>query len=944
VEEPIREGRATNLSYRKKLIEVALPMEWLNEASRKEKNPFTKKHPRAIHVWWSRKPLTTSRAVLFASLVDDPSEHPDLFPTQDEQEEERARLFRVIGRLVTWESAHDAEVLAAARKEILKSTGGVLPAVLDPFCGGGSIPLEAQRLGLRAYAGDLNPVAVLITKALVEIPPRFSNRKPVNASTAERFADGVWEDARGLVEDIKYYGGRLAVQAADRIGSLYPESSLPKEHGGGRAPTSAWLWARTVKCPNPACGARAPLMSKLWLSSKKGRKAWLDPAVDHSSRTVRFLVRTGEGEPRPGTMNRQGGVCLVCENPIPFDYIRAEGRAGGMGQQLLATVVKLAGGRLFLEATQEHEALAAEVRAPDILDSQLPEQALGFRVQLYGMTTHSALFTARQLFAMDTFCQLVIEIRKEVLKDALLAGLSEDGVSLADGGSGAAAYADAISTYLGTSVSRFADFSNILCSWDSGNTNLRQLFARQALPMVWDYAETNPLSGVVTIESAVNWTCNALAGIPHDQPEGSCKQLDAVASVNAVTRPVVCTDPPYYDNIGYADLADFFYVWLRRSLGETYPDLFSTLLTPKSQELVATPFRFGGNRDAARSFFEDGFRKAFSKIRESHNPDFPMTLFYAFKQAESTSHGSGEDLVAALASTGWESMLEGLLKSGWTITGTWPMRTEQSQRSVAAGANALASSIVLVCRPREDSAPLGTRKQFMAELRRDFPDALRKLQHGNIAPVDLAQAAIGPAMAIFSKYARVVEADGSSMTVRKALELINQALAEILSAQESDYDSSTRWAVAWFEQFGMTAGPFGDADNLARAKNTAVNALKQDGIIDARGGKVRLLPRDELEEDWDPTSDPRLRVWEITQHLVRALSLRGEEGAASILRKVGSLGEVARDLAYWLYTLCERKKWSEEAQAYNSLVVAWPEIQRLTSQFAEPRVQGDLFS
>jgi len=434
-------------------------------------------------------------------------------------------------------------------------------------------------------------------------------------------------------------------------------------------------------------------------------------------------------------------------------------------------------------------------------------------------------------------------------------------------------------------------------------------------------------------------------------------------------------EDPYYDNIGYADLSDFFYVWLRRSLGRIYPDLFSTMLVPKAKELVATPYRFDGSKQKAQQFFEHGLGQAFAAVRTEACPDYPVTVYYAFKQAEAEGDDDEhEDRGSDTASTGWETMLEGLLRSGFSITGTWPMRSEMSNRMVASGTNALASSIVLVCRPRPVDAPRTTRAAFLAALRRELPDALKKLQQGNIAPVDLAQATIGPGMAVFSRYAAVLESDGSPMRVRTALQLINKALDDVLSQQEGDFDAATRWAVAWFESFGVNEGLYGDAETLSKAKNTSVAGMQEAGIVAASGGKVRLRRREEMAGSGDravasadgaegmagsavagvwrgqaTASGRRGRalheggvvyqgdgasVWAVTQRLIYGLESGGEDGAAAVLNRVGEAGEVARELAYRLYLVCERKGWASEALSYNGLVIAWPAITQRAAYLA----------
>lgn len=916
---------------KKKLIEVALPLAAINKASAREKS-IRHGHPSTLHLWWARRPLAACRAVLFAQLVDDPSSHPDEFPTEAAQEKERKRLFGIIERLVEWENVNNEQVLEEARAEIRKSTGGNPPPVLDPFAGGGSIPLEAQRLGLEAHASDLNPVAVLINKALIEIPPKFADWPPVNPEQNQEMIKGGWKGAQGLAEDVRYYGKWMRDEAEKRIGHLYPKVKLPEAHGGGEATVIAWIWARTVASPNPACnGAHVPLVRSFWLSKRKGKEAWIEPVVDRANDTYRFEVRTGKGEPPEGTVNRRGGTCLLSGAPMPFDYIRSEGKAGRMSARLMAIVAEGPRGRVYLAPTNEHGKIALDAEPEWRPEAELPHNPRNFNTPNYGLDTYAKLFSDRQLVALNTFSHLVSEIRKQIEQDAIAAGFTDDGVGLNDGRTGATAYADAVATYLAFAVDRITDRNSTICSWDVTRDNIRNTFARQAIPMTWDFAESNPFSeSTGNFYGAVGWIGEVIKCSPCD-PRGMAKQQDATVSVNGIKNPVISTDPPYYDNIGYADLSDFFYVWMRRSLNHIYPDLFSTMLVPKTEELVATPYRFDGDRNKAKQFFETGLKASFSHMRQSAHCDYPITVYYAFKQAEAAA-ASGKEGSEAIASTGWETMLEGLIQSGFSITGTWPMRTELGNRMVGQGANALASSIVLVCRPRPADAPPTTRREFLRALKRELPDALRDLQQGNIAPVDLAQAAIGPGMAVFSRHGKVIEADGSTMRVRTALALINQTLDEFLTEQEGEFDSDTRWALSWFEQYGMEKGPYGEAETLSTARNTSVSGLVEAGILEAEGGKVRLLKRGELLENWDPQADTRATVWETTQYLIRALDTEGETGAARLLQKVNIEAEMARDLAYRLFTVCERKGWAQEALAYNGLVIAWPEIVRLASE------------
>ncbi|MDD3553580.1 MAG: DUF1156 domain-containing protein [Deltaproteobacteria bacterium] len=1170
--------------YLKKLIEVALPLPEINDASAYDKMPGIGPHPKGIHQWWARLPLPTARAVLFASVVDDPSSHPEKFPTEEAQNAERERLFGIIRELMQKKLHERPDVYAKAREEMLKHVGGKLPPVLDPFAGGGSIPLEAARLGFEAHAADLNPVAVLLNKCNLELVPRWLNRPPVNprwrssllASMREailpvevvpgapassrqtpknwfsrgylphfdhpgliqsitfRLADSLpkeildrWDEelksfpetlrqkehekrirnwldqghgachlrepriamlvenallhfdgeryhlmawcvmpnhvhalietipghalhdivhswksftatkanewlgrqgafwqreyhdrfirdskhlqqaveyieqnpvkaglvekadewrfssagrkmedagkdagaiegkeynagkdagapsrgASGLAEDVRYYGNLIQRRAIEKIGHLYPKVHIVQNKDGSwrhateeeiqsgkrnvrEADVIAWLWARTVASPNPAVhGAHVPLIRSFWLSTKeKSGRVFVEPVIQKDILKYQFEVKMGKPsgmfDPAKGTINRNGGICLFSGAPIPFDYIRTEGKAGRIGYKLLAIVTELPRGRTYVSPTNDHEN-TAECTCPEgYPDSDVPEKALGFRVQLYGMNKHYKMFTPRQLTAMVTLSDLVKEVRGDVVKDARAAGLSP-----AD----AEEYAKTVTTFLALALDRCASFNNSFCRWNGNQTVC--VFTRQAIPMLWDFSEANILGEkAVCWHTAVEITAESIeritAGVLNS---GLADQIDAAGSWNDTRGLLVSTDPPYYDNIGYAALSDFFYVWLRRTIGDLYPDLFKTILVPKAPELTAAPERFDGDREKAKEHFETGFRKAFTTLREKMDPRFPLTVYYAFKQEDEQSgsddarndDGEGTNNGVDLT-TGWETLLDALLGSGFLITATWPVQASFKWRVRAQESNALASYIVLACRPRPADAPQCSRREFLNELKKELPTALRYLQQGNIAPVDLAQAAIGPGMSVFSRYAKVVESSGNAMTVRTALALINQVLDEVLAEQEAEFDADTRWALAWFEQFGMEEGEYGVAETLSRAKNTAVNGLVEAGIVAARSGNVRLIKRNELPEDWDPATDKRMPVWEATQQLIRALYQHGESGAAALLRKLGgTVGEMARELSYRLHKICEKKGWTAEALAYNSLVLAWPELTKL---------------
>jgi putative DNA methylase len=926
---------------KKKLIEVAIPLEAINRESAREKS-IRHGHPSTLHLWWARRPLAACRAVLFASLVDDPSSHLDRFPTEADQERERQRLFALIEELIKWENSNNEEVLARARKEILDSTDGNPPPIYDPFCGGGSIPLEAQRLGLKAYASDLNPVAVLITKAMIEIPPKFKDRPPVHPNQEPELIGRQWRRAEGLAEDIRYYGRWMRDEAFKRIGHLYPTVQLPAEQGGGQATVIAWLWARTVTCPNPACQVEMPLISSFWLSKKKGREAWIEPVVDRSVRPARisFRVQTGSGKPQESIKIGRGAQfrCLACGTATQDHHIKKEGMNGRMGQNLMAIVAAGARGRIYFPPSHEHIEIALSAQPQWIPEGQIAEDRRWFSPPLFGLTHFHHLFTARQLVALTTFSDLVGETKDRVQVDAVQAGLLSENESVEADGTNASAYAEAVATYLAFGVDRSADYWSTITTWEPNGLLIGHTFVRQAIPMVLDYAEANPFSNASgNFLGAIEWIYKVVESFPARicglSVQKDAMQLDAEGHAFA-------TDPPYYDNIGYADLSDYFYIWLRKSLNGIYDELFATMLVPKLEELVATPYRFNGEKRLAKSFFEKGMRQSFGRIHMMQEPDYLLTIYYAFKQAESTV----EELNGAvhIVSTGWETMLEALLNSGFGITGTWPLRTERMARSVAIGTNALASSIVLSCRKRPETAVTVTRRDFVLELKQELPSVLRTLQYQNIAPVDLAQAAIGPGIAIFSRYSKVVEADGSDMKVRMALALINQVLDEVLTEQEGEIDPDTRWAVAWFQQFGMKEGPFGEAETLSKAKVVSVHGLVEAGIVTARGGKVQLLSRNQLPGNWDPNKDTRLTVWEITQHLIRALEKQGEDEAALLLKTIGVRAEAARDLSYRLYSICERRGWAEEATAYNSLITAWPEMSRLSLSMSAPERQREL--
>jgi putative DNA methylase len=956
----------TKSAPKKKLIEVALPLEAINNASAREKS-IRHGHPSTLHLWWARRPLAAARAVIFAQMVDDPSANPDLFPTVKAQEKERQRLFNIIDDLVQWESTSNEQVLERARAEIWQSWRRAcaenadqprakdlfnrhkLPAFHDPFAGGGALPLEAQRLGLEAYASDLNPVAVLINKAMIEIPPRFHSKPPVNPDSQQqaRQMQKTWRGAQGLADDVRYYGRWIREEAENRIGHLYPKVEITAEmaknrpdlrtYVGKMLTVIAWLWVRTVKSPNPAfADVDVPLASSFMLSTRSGQEAYVEPVVEGNR--YRFTIQIGrprdQESVKNGTKLARGANfrCLMSGTPITGEYIKAEGRAGRLGIRMMAVVLEGDRERVYLSPTTEMEQLARTAEARWRPDVPLAPDPRALWTPAYGLTTYGHLFTDRQLAVLTVFSELVDVARAQAKEDAESAEMGQDIRPLQAGGSGATAYSDAVALYLAFAVDRVVDRHSSIATWDSSPSKLqlRNTFARQGIPMTWDFGEGNPFcesSG--TWSPSVEWVAKAIALLPAS-PAGTALQLDAAVQ-NASKDRVICTDPPYYDNIGYADLSDFFYVWLRHSLKGVFSDLMSTLVVPRDEELIASPYRHG-SREGGEAFFLRGMTQAMHRLSQQTHPAFPVSIYYAFKQSE-------HENIAGTASTGWETFLEALIRAGFALTGTWPIRTELGNRPIGMGSNALASSIVLVCRPRRSDAPIATRREFITALKSELPTALSHLQRGNIAPVDLAQAAIGPGMAVYTRYDQVVDASGQALSVREALALINETLDEVLAQQEGDFDADTRWALTWFDQNGFGIGEYDDADKLSKAKNISVAGLKEAGILDSGRGKVRLLKPSEMPEHWSPEQDIRLTVWEIVHQLVRALEARGESAAATLVVKLGSKAETARELAYRLYTICERKKRAQEALSYNALVQSWPEITRLARESGKPETE-----
>ena len=912
-------------TYRKKLIEVNIPLQAINIESAKDAS-LTHGHPSTLHRYWARRPLAACRAVIFASMVDDPSECRDEFPTESDQNAERTRLHGIIKRLVVWQNSNDENLLAEARYEIafsvarnngenltlfrkkfkndpdtvLKYLRDHCPSVYDPFCGGGSIPLEAQRLGLRARASDLNPLPVLLNKVMIELPPKFHNQKPVNPDADPmgmftgmgRGRQRVpWKGTAGLADDIRYYGAWMREAAYKEIDHLYPKAQLPD---GTFATVVAWLWARTVPCSNPACGLQMPLMKTFQLSKKKGKEYWIKPVVDRESNTISWVVQThNEGVPKP-TVNRTGAYCCGCGTAVNLPYLREQGKSGKIGEVMTAVVTEGDRKRLFLSPSNEHIQIATAAQLVSKPIGKLPQKALGFAVQNYGFTEWHQLFTARQLRALTTFSDLLPKVRECMIRDG------------ADG-----RYANAVCTYLSLVIGKTAESGCSFAWWQ--DPRVRTVFPSQAIRMTWAFAEANPFSSSTqNWRSQVQFVAEAIENLPVFANDSEVYQADAATTRHATDGPIIVTDPPYYKNVGYADLSDFFYVWLRPSLRDTYPELFGSMMTPKEEEIVAAP-RF---EDATRHF-EKLLSKALLQMRQHCSNEFPTSIFYAYKQQEEDHGGK--------TSTGWETMLTATVNAGFQIVGTWPMRTEQA-KALKTNKNALASSIVLVCRPRPEDAPAITRNELLQELKKEMPPALNKLTRiANIRPVDLAQAAIGPGMEIYSRYSKVMRISGEIVPIREVLKEINKEITAYHEKETGELDSESQFCLTWLRQHGYMEGNFGDALVLAIAKDVDIDSMHNKVLIKDRS-KVRLL---QIEEYAERDNSENMTAWEgclrMVWHLSGGEKSGGISGCTTVARSMNDY-ESAKRLAGILYTYYERRGDAESAAHYNNLVTQWQYI------------------
>ena len=960
----------------KKLIEVALPLDDINEASAREKS-IRHGHPSTLHLWWARRPLASARAVIFVQMVNDPLwrfEMEGTVPSPQEKAaatKKREQLFKIIRDLVKWENTTNEEVLNAAREEIKKSWKETcelnkdhpqaaelfnpekLPAFHDPFAGGGALPLEAQRLGLESYASDLNPVPVMINKAMIEIPPLFANCKPVHPKDENDWTSSgsnSYKGAEGLAEDVAYYGKWMRDEAEKKIGNLYPKVKITKEmvcerpdlkqYLGDELTVIAYIWARTVKSPNPAYkDVDVPLASTFVLSKKKGKEAWIEPVINGKQYT--FKVHTGaypkEAENGTSSGTRKPFKCILSNTPIEFDYIRQYASAHGFNSKLMAVVAEGANSRVYLSPDCIDTSIFKDLKPNWIPDTET-EGKCRVNVGLYGLIRWNQIFTDRQLVALSTFSDLIPTVIEKIKADATrcfaaaqhdrhseqsgVAREESDAAGIEQHGTGALAYAQAVAVYLSFAIEKMADCSSSVCSWDISRDSMRNTFGRQAIPMTWDFAESNCLGDSTgSFINAVDQISDVISNFIQNI-QGFAIQHDAQTQTISQNK-VISTDPPYYDNIEYSSLSDFFYVWMRHNLRTIYPSLFTTIATPKKEELIAVSYRHNSKQDA-ELFFLNGMTDVMANLANLGNQTFPVTIYYAFKQSETSDTGS-------TSNTGWETFLQAVINAGFSITGTWPMRTELANRMIGSDANALASSIVLVCRRRSENASQISRREFLRELKKVMDEAKEVMTQGDettspVAPVDLSQAIIGPGMAVFSKYKAVLEADGSAMSVKEALKLINRYM------EEDDYDANTLFCKDWYLQYGWEQGVYGEADVLARAKNASLQLLQANGTIISGQGKVQLASWKNYKDIEDSLVNATLSTWNLLHQFIHELNLHGTEGASVVYARYNNRTADVRSLAYTMYTLCERNDRAEDARVYNELIIAWDDIEAASSK------------
>jgi len=942
---------------RRKMIEVVIPLEKINHYGPQEKNnPFLKAHPRNVHKWWARRPFAAAGALIFCQLVDDPWSHREEFPSDESCNQKRDYLHNIAAKLSDWDERGNQELRALAHEEIQASWRRYcndnpehsedirsLPSFIDPFSGGGAIPYEALHLGLSTIASDINPVACLINKCLVDIPYRFASLDPVGPLESGKQSSLSTIGLHGLAEDITRYGRVAEQRLIKKVGHLYPRVLIPdaidnistalSRYAGRTIDLSACLWARTVPSPDPAFASKAvPLISTYILSNKSGKEWYISPIIEKDG-AYRFEVIKGK-PPADASLGTKANAkkadfrCVLSGAAITAKYIREQARSGNLGSVLLCGIFQGDREKVFVSA--EHieypkVAVEEELNTAWIPNLDFFPKALGFRVGNYGLSHWSDVFSHRQLVTLSTLADLLLELEDEIASDFTRKYPNLGLNGLEDDGAGSNAYAQTVLSYLSLALSKLADYSNTLCTWNPTNQNIGHLFKMHYVSMTWDYPEVNPLSGGLSYSAVCDTVASAVREFETDIPKGYAIQMPCQDIASLKKKFIISTDPPYYNNIGYADLSDFFYVWLRRLLAKTYPYLFRTLSTPKQNEMVATPDRHGG-RKQSESFFVDEMFKALSGIHEVLHPAYPMTIYYAFKQSET-------DLDAQTSSTGWSAFLNALIGADLQVLSAWPVRTERPTRTRALGSNALATSLVLSC-IRKGKRSIVQRAAFRASLRHELLTSLRTLQSTNIPPVDIRQALLGPGIKIFTSFDAVILPDDTELNVRDALREINNAIDEVMSGEESDFDSYTWFAIFWFESYGFNERPFGDAEGLALVRNSSVAGMEKSGIMKSLAGKIRLLRCEDLPDEWRPEGDDDISIWKATQHLIKTLRELGEVSAAALLARVmkakpdRDIGRDCYSLAIRMFNYCEKTKQAEEARAYNGLVIAWPELEK----------------
>ena len=788
-------------------------------------------------------------------------------------------------------------------------------------------------MGLNSIGSDLNPIAVVIGKACIEIAPKFAGRNPVHGGIKKKLE---YTGNDGLAEDVAFYGNEIHEQAKKELVTVYPKVKFKKKTNE-TSEVIGWIWTRTVPSPDPAFqGVQVPISSTFALCTREGREAWLELQTNKEKREYHFNVRYGNGPSfeiaRGGTKqgSRANFFCIFSRAAITPEYIRSQGRNGKIGEKLIAIIVRDKDGVNYLPSNSMHE--KAAFGFDPVWRPKLEMDRKMMRTPLYGFKRFDQIFTNRQLFSLNFFMKILKEKRQRIYKDAIKSGFRKTGKKLDEGGVDADAYADAVMVYLALCFSKLLNYGNSIVKWNLTNQNAAQLFSQQRISMSWDFFEFNPIGNLMNFSLVANAIAKSIRELPY-KICGNEFHLNAINGIQKINFDVVNTDPPYYDNIGYADLSDFFYVWQRQILKDIFPNLFGFLSTPKTEEIVALSHRHASKPDA-EDFFLTQMKFFFEGLVNKSSNNFPSVIYYAFKQREIKEE--------EITSVGWAAFLQAMIDSGLQVVATWPVRTERQARLVGFGKNALANSVVLVCRKREVDAPTISRAEFTRLLNRELPAALKELQTANIAPADIPQSSIGPGMGIFSRYKNVLEADDTPMKVKIALQLINQELGKFLEGAVGEFDADTRFAITWFEQNGYQKGDFGTANNIALARGIAVDSVKHAGIVESSAGKVRILQRDELLKNWEPATDTHLTIWECLQHLVRTLENEGEAVAALLIKKLGSeKAESVKDLAYCLHNICSNKRSdAREAAAYNALIAVWAELTRMAATIQNVQVDN----